>query len=104
MPQSVAAAALGRPPTETSINVNLLEPGTAYGDRVNQLDLRIGKILRFGGAPGGGPLDLRASFEIYNLFNANAVSRERSGLSGAYLQPIGLQPGRLFKVAFQFNY
>ena len=104
VPQSAAAAALGRPPTETSINVNLLEPGTAYGDRVNQLDLRIGKILRFGGGPGGGPPDLRASFEIYNLFNANAVSRERSGLSGAYLQPIGLQPGRLFKVAFQFNY
>jgi hypothetical protein len=30
-------------------HVNLIEPGTLYGDRANQLDLRIAKNLRFGG-------------------------------------------------------
>ena len=32
-----------------NITVNLIEPGTLYGNRVNQLDLRIAKNCRFGG-------------------------------------------------------
>jgi hypothetical protein len=32
----------------TNVTVNLIEPGTLYGDRLNQLDLRVARILRFG--------------------------------------------------------
>ena len=46
-----ARATLGRAlvgtPTGT-ITVNVVEPNTMFGDRIDQLDLRIGKILRFG--------------------------------------------------------
>ena len=38
-----------------------------------------------------------------NLFNANGVARERYSLIN-YLQPVGLQPGRLAKITFQFNF
>ena len=31
-----------------NVTVNLLEPGEMYVERVNQLDFRVGKILRFG--------------------------------------------------------
>ena len=62
-------------------------PGTVFGDRLNQLDLRFAKLLDFG--TGG---NVRASFDIYNLFNANAVSREVGGFGPVYLQPVGLQP------------
>ena len=52
--------------------------------------------------------NVRASFDIYNLFNANAVSREQQafvpGAAGVYLTPIGLQPGRLAKISFQYNF
>jgi hypothetical protein len=41
--------------------------------------------------------------KFYNVFNGNAVGREQYGLAN-YLQPIGLQPGRLAKVSFQFNF
>ena len=95
---SEAAAALGRTPTETSINVNLLRPGTAYGDRLYQFDLRLAKLLRFGAGS-----NLRVSFDLYNLFNANAVSRERYTLR-EYLQPVGLQPGRMGKFTLQYNF
>ena len=85
--------------------MNVLPPGTVYGDRLNQLDFRIGK--RFNLNAGG---NLRASFDIYNVFNANAVSREQYGFNpGAgdadqYLTPLGLQPGRLAKVTIQLNF
>lgn len=46
-----ATVGLGRPfagVAGQTITVNLVEPGTLYGDRVNQFDLRFVKILRFG--------------------------------------------------------
>ena len=79
--------------------LNILPPGTEFGDRLNQLDLRFAKVVDFG--VGG---NVRASFDIYNLFNANAVSREVGGFGPVYLQPVGLQPGRLAKISFQFNF
>ena len=100
VPLPVAAAALGRTPTETSITVNVVEPGQSYGDRLNQLDMRVGKIVNVGGTGA----NIGSFLEIYNVFNGNAVSRERYGLAASYLRPIGLQAGRLFKVAFQLNF
>ena len=53
VPNAVIAPSLGRnlsnnAPTAT---VNLIEPGTLYGDRVNEIDLRVAKI-RSSDAPG----------------------------------------------------
>ena len=39
---------LGRPLTGGNPTVNVIEPGTEYGPGLNQVDLRFGKILRFG--------------------------------------------------------
>ena len=103
VPAADVLASLERPAEVTRVSMNVLEPGTSFGDRLNQLDVRIAKVLDFG--IGG---NVRASFDIYNLFNANAVSREQQafipGAGGEYLKPIGLQPGRLAKVSFQYNF
>ena len=40
------------------MTVNLVEPGTMYGERRSQIDLRIGKILRFGRTRATASLDL----------------------------------------------
>jgi len=98
IPVAEAAAGLGRTPTETSISVNVQKPGTAYGDRLNQVDFRVAKLIDFGGGA-----NVRASFDIYNVTNANAVGRERYTLA-SFLQPLGVQPGRLAKLSFQFNF
>jgi hypothetical protein len=45
--------------------VDLTLPGHLYGDRVNVVDMRFGKILRFGGTRTNVAIDL------YNLFNRN---------------------------------
>ncbi len=49
-PNSAVAPSLGRnlSGNAPNVTVNLIAPGTLYGDRVNQLDLRVGKVLRFG--------------------------------------------------------
>ena len=99
VPLTEAAAALGRRPTLDRVALNVVQPGTAFGDRLNQLDLRIAKVFNFG--VGG---NVRASFDVYNLMNENAVSREQQALGPSYLMPIGLQAGRLIKLSFQYNF
>ena len=100
VPAADVLAALGRPSSQGAISLNVIAPGTEFGDRLNQLDFRVGKVLDF--AVSG---NLRASFDIYNMFNANAVSREQYGFvpglgaADQYLTPLGLQPGRLFKIS-----
>ena len=44
----VTNAVAGTPLLEQPAAVNLLLPGELYGDYVRQVDLRVGKILRFG--------------------------------------------------------
>jgi hypothetical protein len=66
---AVAAQTLKRPlaGTTPNISVNLIEPGALYGDRVNELDFRIAKVLRF------GRTRTNVGFDIYNVLNANPV-------------------------------
>ena len=49
-PVAIVSAALGRPAAVvgTTVPINLVSPGQVWGDRVNALDLRFAKILRFG--------------------------------------------------------
>ncbi len=43
-------------------------------------------------------------FDLFNLLNANAVTREQPGFGPGYLQPQVIMPGRLAKFAFQFDF
>ena len=50
VPSAVAAQTLGRPLSggQANVQVNLVEPGRLFGERINQLDLRFAKVLNFG--------------------------------------------------------
>ena len=61
----VTNAVAGIPLLNNQQSVNLLEPGQLYGDYVRQVDMRVGKILRF------GRTRTLVGVDIYNLFNAN---------------------------------
>ena len=43
-----------------------------YGERLNQLDLRFGKLLRF------GRLRTAINFDFYNALNGNAVTSQNN--------------------------
>jgi hypothetical protein len=94
-------AALGRLATlfPGGLSANVLEPGTVYGERFNQIDLRFTKIVGL-----GGTVRLRAMFDLYNLLNANTATLEQYAVGPAYLSPQAIMPGRLGKFAFQLDF
>jgi hypothetical protein len=102
VPRADIAQSLGRLPAGnvTNVTINLIEPGSLYGDRVNQLDFRLAKILRFGGKRTMVALDL------YNMLNANPVLTYNNAFvpGGTWLQPRSILTPRLFRISAEFNF
>jgi hypothetical protein len=98
------APSLGRPlaGNAQNITVNMVQPGTIYGDRRNQLDLRLTKNFRIGRVKTGG------SFEVYNVFNTNAVLTEnatyRDTTQSGWRIPTSIAPPRLLKFSVQLDF
>jgi hypothetical protein len=97
-----AALSLGRPLSSNAPNVtvNLLAPDQMTFPRVNQLDLRFGKILRFGTHRANVSLDL---FNALNLdtvlgYNQNFVP------GGAWLVPTSVLTARTAKITVQYDF
>ena len=90
----------------SSLTLNIAPPNSLYGDRVNQADVRAGKIFKFGGKR------LQANFDLYNVFNASPPVTYNStyGTFGSatagsvYRQPTQILDGRLAKVSVQFDF
>ena len=100
-----AGGLVGTFANNVSPTVNLIQPGTLYGDRVNELDFKIAKVLRFGGTR------LNAGLEIYNALNANATLTYNQTYNpavpsgpGGWLQPTQVMTPRFFKLTAQFDF
>ena len=88
-----------------NVTVNLVPRGTLYGARVNNFDLRIAKILRFGGT--------RAQFgaDVYNLLNTDVVTAYNNGYSAPtatggslWLTPTAILPARYVRLNMQIDF
>ena len=78
-----------------------MAPGDVLGDRINQLDFRVSKVLRFGNRRANVGVD------IFNVFNANPVSQyfqTYSGSGATWLQPTSLVSARFAKLSLQFDF
>jgi len=98
---------LGRPLSSGSTaTVSLVEPGTLYVERLNQVDLRFTKIFRAGIARFRGMVDL------YNVFNDNTVLKQSDAYGAtigpatgsAWQVPQAIIPGRVVKFGVQVNF
>ena len=87
-----------RPPPASRGSTHI-PPGTAFGDRFTQFDLRFTKILRL-----GGTARLRAMVDLYNVLNNNATAFEEPAFGALLWSPQVIMPGRLGKVAFQLDF
>jgi hypothetical protein len=102
---SVVAPSLGRSLSGNAANVtvNLVEPRSMYTDRINQLDLRFSKILRFGRTRA------TAGFDVYNALNSSSVLALNSafaalGAVNNWQQPQSILPARFAKVVLQVDF
>ena len=97
-------AANGQTPFAAGVatqTVNMVPPSSLFGDRVNSIDMRFGKILRFGGTRANVAIDL------YNLLNSNVGTafNQGFGTDGAlWLRPTAVLNPRFarFNVTFDF--
>ncbi len=81
--------------------VNMVPPSSLFGDRVNSVDMRFGKILRFGHTRTNVAIDL------YNLFNSNVGTAFNQGFGTdglLWLRPTAVLNPRFarFNVTFDF--
>jgi hypothetical protein len=99
---AVAAQSLGRPlaGATPNISVNLIAPGEIYGDRVNEIDFRIAKVLKF------GHTRTNVGFDIYNILNANPVLTYNNAFipNGAWLVPTSVLQSRFVKFSASFDF
>jgi len=98
------AASLGRPLSGSAANVTvpLIPAGSLYVKRVNQLDVRLGKILRLATTRAAVNLD------IYNALNGNAVLGVNQTFNPAnptlWQRPESILQARLLRISMQFDF
>jgi hypothetical protein len=103
---ATAAQWLGRPlaGNVTNVTVNLLKPGDMRSDRVNEVDVRIAKLLRFGRTRANVAMDL------YNALNSDVIIFPNQAFTpgGAWLAPTGrvdpVMTARTAKVTVQYDF
>ena len=90
----------------STVQVNLVAPGTEYGDRIQQLDLRIGRVLNVGRTRS------TVNVDVYNAFNANPVlgvnntynAAPVAALSSAWQAPQSILTARFVKFSVNFTF
>jgi hypothetical protein len=93
------APSLGRSLSGTRQNttVAIISPGSMYGERLNQLDIRVAKILRYGSTRTSLNVD------VFNALNANAVLTVNNNFA-TWLRPTSILTARFAKISVQFDF
>jgi len=106
-PVATVSSALGRPAAVagTTVPIDLIAPGQVWGDRVNEIDMRLAKVLRFGRTRSTVGLD------VYNVLNSNAVLTFNQTFNpavltgpGSWQQPTSVLTPRFFKLSAQIDF
>src|SRR5438093_9699783 len=102
VPVATVSSALGRPANVagTTVPIDLVAPGQVWGDRVNEVDLRVAKILKF------GRTRTNVGIDMFNLINSNAVLTYNQTyiVNGAWLAPQSVLTPRFVKIGAQVDF
>ena len=103
VPAAVIAQSLGRLPSGgvANVTVNLVTPGSLYGDRVNQLDLRFTKLLKY------GRTRTKISLDMYNALNSAPVltyNQTYSPATTTWLTPTSVLAARVLKIGASIDF
>jgi hypothetical protein len=72
--------------------------GAEYGERLNQLDLRVGKLFRV------AKTRTMLNVDFFNLFNGSAVTAENPSFPAAFRRPTQIMLARFVKISAQFDF
>jgi hypothetical protein len=91
---------LGRPLSGAAsvTTVQLISPGSMYGDRLNQLDLRLAKTFQV------HRYRIQPSVDLYNALNSSAVLSQNNTYGAAWLTPTQVLTARFLKVTAQISF
>ena len=98
---AAAKSSLGRDLSgnASSVTVNLVAPGTMYGDRINALDTRVARTFTVGRAR------VRAALDVYNTLNSAAVLGYNMAFRpGTWLQPMTVMTPRFIKIGVETDF
>ena len=77
---------------------NIIEAGTVYVERMNQLDLRMSKLFRL------NTTRTSLNFDFYNVLNSNSAINENITYGAAWRTPQLILLPRIFKLSAQFDF
>jgi hypothetical protein len=77
---------------------NIVPAGQVFIERLNQIDMRIGKIFRAAGTRTA------VNFDFYNVTNSNSVLSENATFGTPWRTPQSILLPRLFKLSAQFDW
>jgi len=102
VPNAAVVPTLGRNLSGNAANVtvNLVAPGAMYGDRINQLDLRVAKTLRY------SRTHTMFAVEMYNAMNSSAVLTYNASFvpGGTWPQPGSILTPRALKLTAEMTF
>ena len=102
VPNADVASSLGRDLSGNAPNVtvNLVPPGTRYGDRINQFDVRVAKVLR------NGRSRTMIALDVYNALNSSAgLTYNNAFVPGAsWPRPNTILTPRFFRITVETEF
>jgi hypothetical protein len=92
---------LGRPLSggATTVVIPLVKPFSLFGPRINQMDLRATKLVRF-----SERWSVQLNVDLYNIFNSNTPVTIFGTYGSRWGQPTQVLDGRLAKFSTQVNF
>jgi len=108
VPNSAIAPSLGRNlsacPAATgacnaNVTVEIIPPRSKFEARLQQVDLRVSRVFRLGGARR-----VRGNFDVYNVLNASNVLNMNTAYGPTWTNVLQILSGRLLRVGAQFDF
>ncbi len=84
--------------TQASVTVPLLQPGTKFLDRWNQIDVRLARKFQI------GKIRMQGQFDMFNLLNGSNVLTTVETFGATLDRPTSILQGRLLAFGAQVNF
>ena len=84
----------------STVTIPLVAPGTLYGERRNQIDIRVARNFRFGNKR------LQLLWDLYNVMNSNPVLTYNNAFipNGNWLVPTSVLQSRFVKLSASIDF